>query len=798
MAVFCGAGLILLAVGAAHSQNKPQQNKPRNQRTVASATGFDTSVTQVVGAACAGCHNPQMASGGLNLLELAAEDSLTGKRELWERVLRRVKAGEMPPAGIPKPAGLPGMVSWLEQTFEKADRNVPVDPGRVTARHLNRVEYQNTIRDLLGVNFQATKDFPVDDSGDGFDNIGDVLSISPLLSERYVAAAERLASRALGLVALPEKPVKSSYADDDNYKEVVPFNGTSGSAKRVSPNAIEASHRVVFDGQYTIQAGLAGGRPDPGKPVTLALWMDGEIVQSKEISMVTPDGKFFAPYEVTEMKAFLPEGLHTFRLAYLNDPEGDAMNKTDALNPKKNKYIQLIGFVGPEKSAEEPASRKRILICDPASGSACLEKIFTTLATRAWRRPVTKGEVATLTNLVAASRRAGSTLDQALEEAVEAVLASPNFLFHIEHDPGGPGSAGKPHPISGVELASRLSYFIWSSQPDDELLNAGISGALLRPATLDAQIRRLLDDPRSSALADNFAGQWLEVRNLDSIRPDPDKFPDWGPALKEAMRTETRLFFDAILRGNRPISEFLNARYTFLNEPLARLYGIEGVTGPLFRRVELTTDQRGGILGQASVLAVSSYPSRTSVVLRGKYILENVLGTPPPPPPPNVPTLDEDSVGTLLSLRQQMEKHRSNPVCASCHSKMDPLGFALEHYDAIGKWREKDGKFAVDSSGTLPDGQTFDGPAAMRQALSERMPGFAQCLIEKMLVYSLGRGVGPSDRRTVAQIQQNWAAQGYKFQSLIYEVAHSVPFQSRRGEIIESRSDNPVKEVAKQ
>ena len=785
MVVFCGAGLILLAVGAAQSQNKP-----RNQKTAASATGFDTSVTQVVGAACAGCHNPQMSSGGLNLLELGSEDSLTEKRELWERVLRRVKAGEMPPAGIPKPAGLPGMVSWLEQRFEKADRNVPVDPGRVTARHLNRVEYQNTVRDLLGVNFQATKEFPVDDSGDGFDNIGDVLSVSPLLTERYLAAAERISARALGLVKLPSKPILNSYADDDNYKEVVPFTGTSGSAKRVTPNAIEATHRVLFDGEYTIQAGLAGGRPNPGEPVTLALWMDGDVIATKEVTMAASKGKYFFPYETVDIKAILPEGVHTFRLSYRNDPEGDAMTMADAVDGKKNKYIQMIGFLGPEKPKEEPASRKKILICDPNSGAACIDKILSNLARHAWRRPVTAKETATLVSLVAKSRAEGSNMDQALQEAVQAILASPNFLFHIERD----ASKG-PHPVSGIELASRLSFFIWSSIPDDELLNLGVSGKLATPAVLDAQIRRMIDDPRSSAIAENFAGQWLETRNLDAIRPDPEKFPAWGPDLKEAMRTETRMFFDSILRENKPIVEFLNARYTFLNETLAKHYGIDGVKGPQFRRVELATSQRGGVLSHGSVLAVSSYPSRTSVVIRGKYILENILGTPPPPPPPDVPAIDDAAIGTMLSLRQQMEKHRANSVCASCHSKMDPLGFALENYDAIGKWREQDGKFPVDSSGTLPDGKTFNGPAAMREVLAQRMPDFSRNLVEKMMMYSIGRGITPADRRSIRDIESKWAANGLKFQTLIYEVAHSTPFQSRRGEALEAV--NPKnKEVA--
>ncbi len=759
------------------------------QKPAALRASFDSAVAPVLNKSCAPCHDSRTVSGGLNVTELTAS-SLSTKREQWEKVVRRVSAGEMPPLGIPKPPGLSAMVDYLRKTIDEADSRTPVDPGRVTAKHLNRVEYQNAVRDLLGVNYQATKEFPVDDSGDGFDNIGDVLSVSPLLTERYLAAAERISARALGLVKLPSKPILNSYADDDNYKEIVPFTGTSGSAKRVSPNAIEATHRVLFDGEYTIQAGLAGGRPNPGEPVTLALWMDGEVIASKQVTMAASKGKYFFPYETADIKAVLPEGVHTFRLSYRNDPEGDAMSMAEAIDGKKNKYIQMMGFLGPEKPKDEPVSRKMVLVCDPTSGAACIEKIVSTLARRAWRRPVTSKETATLTSLVAKSRADGSNMDQALQEAVQAILASPNFLFHIEHD----ASKG-PHAVSGIELASRLSFFIWSSIPDEELLSLGITGKLTVPAVLDAQIKRMIDDPRSAAIADNFAGQWLETRNLDAIRPDPEKFPAWGPELKEAMRTETRMFFDSILRENRPIGDFLNARYTFLNETLAKHYGIEGVKGPQFRRVDLSTNQRGGVLSHGSVLAVSSYPSRTSVVIRGKYILENILGTPPPPPPPDVPAIDDAAIGTMLSLRQQMEKHRSNPICASCHSKMDPLGFALENYDAIGKWREQDGKFAVDSSGTLPDGKTFNGPAAMRDVLAERMPDFARNLVEKMMMYSIGRGITPSDRRSIRQIESKWTANGLKFQTLIYEVAHSAPFQSRRGETLES-GNTRHKEVA--
>jgi hypothetical protein len=376
-------------------------------------------------------------------------------------------------------------------------------------------------------------------------------------------------------------------------------------------------------------------------------------------------------------------------------------------------------------------------------------------------------------------------VEQGLVLAIQAMLVSPHFLFHIERDLY-PGDPTRLHRISDVELASRLSYFLWNSMPDEELLSLAERRRLSVPQVLDAQLTRMLADPKASAMAENFAGQWLEVRNIDSIKPDPDKFPAWTPELRDAMKTETRMFFDAILRGNRPIGEFIDARYTFLNETLARHYGIDGVTGPEFRRVDLTTPERGGVLSHGSVLAVSSYPTRTSVVIRGKYILQNILGAPPAPPPADVPPLDEQAVGTSASLRQQMEAHRTNAICASCHTRMDPLGFALENYDAIGRWRTSDGGFPVDSSGVLPGGRKFSSPAEMRQILSERVPDVTRLLTEKLLIYSLGRGLQRYDRPTVNAITKRVAASGYGFQTLVREVVRSLPFQSRRAETIQT------------
>jgi hypothetical protein len=428
-----------------------------------------------------------------------------------------------------------------------------------------------------------------------------------------------------------------------------------------------------------------------------------------------------------------------------------------------------------------PPSRAKVFLCDPNSGAVCVEKIVSNLAHHAWRRPVTRSETESLLKFVALAKSSGQSAEQGIQLALQAMLVSPHFLFRIEHDPK-PLDAASAHPITDLELASRLSYFLWSSMPDDELLALAGSGKLRTPATLDAQVKRMLADPRSSALADNFAGQWLELRNLDVVKPDPQKFPDWSPELRDAMKQETRLFFDSMLRENRPLGEFLDARYSFLNERLAKHYGIEGVKGPDFRKVDLATPQRGGILSHASVLTVSSYPTRTSVVIRGQYILNNILGSPAPPPPPDVPLLDEAAVGATASLRQQMEKHRADATCASCHNKMDPLGFGLENYDGIGKWRTMDGKFPVDSSGVLPNGTSFSTPAEMRAVLKTQLPQFSRRVVEKMLTYSLGRGLGAYDRRTVDEIDRKLAAGGYGFQSLIYEIVRSLPFQSRRGE----------------
>jgi hypothetical protein len=513
--------------------------------------------------------------------------------------------------------------------------------------------------------------------------------------------------------------------------------------------------------------------------------MDGKLLASKQIETKPSKLVYFDPYSEEEVKIYLPVGDHVFRAGFTNDEFVKTVAPADLYNNKKNKFLNSIVFIGPFASTVEKESRRRILICNPESGRACIEQILSTLARRAYRRPVTARETSSLVRFVDLAKADGHSTEQGLELAIQAMLVSPNFLFRIEHDTN-PTDPAQVHQISEIELASRLSYFLWSSMPDDRLLEIAESGKLRKPGTLQREVARMLADPRAASLAANFAGQWLETRNLDVVEPDPKKFPEWNPELRDAMKTETTMFFDYILKENRSVGEFLDANYTFANDKLAKFYGIDGVNGPEFRRVDLTStqagDQRGGVLSQAGVLTVSSYASRTSPVIRGKYVLSNILGTPPPPPPPDVPNLDETAVGTTGSMRQQLEKHRANPTCASCHSRMDPLGFGLENYDAIGRWRTKDGNFPVDSSGTLPDGQKFASPKEMRAILTSQLPQFSHTLIEKMMTYALGRGLKSYDRRTVDTINQKLAAGGYRFQTLIEQIIESLPFQSRRGE----------------
>jgi hypothetical protein len=617
------------------------------------------------------------------------------------------------------------------------------------------------------VDFRADEEFPADDSGYGFDNIGDVLTVSPLLMQKYLSAAETIAARAVGGSPLPAPGIFTRRSQ----------------VRSVGESRIELTHVLDYDAEYVVRVGLIGRRGDDDPPVTLAISVDGDTVKTVvvpvQISAVNRQGGG-TQRAVHEVRVFLSANAHTFHAAFVNDEGLSKIPENARRNAGQNIYPDYIELSGPYPPAEPRVVEKPVLVCDPDAGATCVDRILTTLVRRAYRRPVAGPDVAPIQRVFDRARASGYTPRQSLQFAVAGVLVSPEFLFRIEQDPG----PGRVAPVSDIELASRLSYFLWSSMPDEPLLRLAETGALRRPAVFDGQVLRMLADPRAAALADNFSSQWLETRSLDAVTPDRERFPDWSADLREAMRAETRLFFEHVVRENRPLTDFIDAPYTFLNARLARHYGIAGVEGPEFRRVDLATDERSGVFTQGSVLTVSSYPTRTSVVLRGKYLLENVLNSPPPPPPADVPGLDDSAVGVAQSLREQMERHRADALCASCHSKMDPLGFAMENYDAIGRWRTEDGALPLDASGTLPGGRSFVGPAELKVLLKERMPAFTRGLTEKMLTYALGRGVGvePYDRIVVRDLVDEVTADGYRMQTLIRGLVNSVPFRQRRGE----------------
>ena len=712
---------------------------------------------------CKACHNSQNSSGNLDLSGFEDVATVASDRERWEKIVLKVRSAEMPPPGIgPLDAAVrDALLDAARAEFDRLDASAPQDPGRITARRLNRTEYSNTIRDLLGLRFDGRGEFPSDDSGHGFDNIGEVLTISPTLMDKYVSAAESISRRALAADPLPARPVEAAY------------EGKAKTIRQLGPGMIEARHRVEWDGEYIIRIGLQGERPEGSAPVLLRFSRDGETLNEMEVATEPSGLVFFNPFSEEEMRLYLPSGDSTFRVQFVGDEFVSGLDDEDIWERDKNKYLDSIVFVGPFASDVEAPSRKAILICEPSSGRTCVERIVSRLAKRAYRRPVTPDEVESLMRFVDLAKSEGLSDEQGIQLAIQAMLVSPHFLFRIEHDPD-PTDPSSKHRVSDFELASRLSYFLWSSMPDDELLDLAESGGLTDQ--LDTQVDRMLADPRSAAFAESFSGQWLETRALDSVSPDPELFPEWDDSLREAMKGETTRFFDAMLRENRPISEFLDADFTFVNAPLAKHYGIEGIGGEEFQRIDLETPQRGGILSHASVLTVTSYPTRTSPVIRGKYVLEAILGQPPPDPPDNVPALDQAGLGPNSTVREQLEAHRADPGCASCHVRMDQLGFGLEKYDAIGRWRD------VDSSGLLPNGKSFESPDQLRRILLDDTDLFAHALTEKMLIYALGRGLETYDRITVNNVTKRLAADDYRFQTLIREVVRSLPFQNRRGE----------------
>jgi hypothetical protein len=708
----------------------PLLAQPDNEHTRA----FHRDVVPFLAKRCVACHNAKLKNADLNLARLRDPKEALAERNVWEDVIDKIRNGEMPPPGLPRPsaAELQSLSKWVENQIEHRDATAAPEPGRVTARRLNKVEYNNTIRDLFGIAFQPADDFPNDDAGYGFDNIGDVLSLSPVLMEKYMSAAEKI-SRLAVVTGKPGRPTLARYPSD---KDKAP------------------KHFFPAWAEYEIQVRVIDRRP-VGDALKVALLIDNQPVKTSEFGA----GPSVTNRTIKYTAAITP-GDHRLTAKFLEFPPGEYL-------------VDYIEVRGPSAKADVglPPTHQRIMICSE-SAPACAEKITANLLSKAWRRPVTSAEIAKIAGFTTKAIKAGQSLEQGVQYSLQAMLVSPHFLFRIEP----PAPTDKPRKLTNPELATRLSYFLWSSMPDAELAEADLQ----QPAVLRAQVRRLLKDPKASALVDNFGGQWLQLRNLEVHKPDPEKFPKFNEALATAMGEETRRFFEGILKEDRSILEFLDADYTYLNERLAEHYGIPGISGDEFRKVTLSDNSRGGVLTQASILTISSYPTRTSPVLRGKWILENILGTPPPPPPPNVPELNESAIGNTGTLRQQLEKHRADPTCAVCHTKMDALGFGLENFDPVGQWRTKDGNFPIEAGGSLPGNKVFKTPADLRAILKSDPKYFARCLTEKLMTYALGRGLEKFDRPTISKICNKMASDGYRMSSLIDGIVESLPFQYRK------------------
>jgi mono/diheme cytochrome c family protein len=746
---------------------------------------------------CLECHADKKR-GDVRLDKFRDDKALVEEGPTLEKALAMLRKKAMPPANRPRPGEdeVKPVLAWLEAFVERMDRQTPADPGRVVVRRLNRAEYNNTMRDLLGVDFRPAEDFPPDVPGNGFDNSAGNLSVSPALMERYLAAAEKVARAALfGPAPMkPERVAHQPYFTANAFSKNLEVPSEYDETGMSLPSALHVVQWFPVEGEYRMRAILRGVRPPGSDPVQLGFWIDGKLFHEARVKVPVKVEAGRAPGELNglwaEFRTAVPAGEHWLSVTLLRmyeglppaykgpkpaDTKAGISKATDAFFPM---YLDVVGPYNPAKGPSE-ASLKKIFRCGHVRGpheAACARRILADLARRAFRRPVADREVDELVKLMAAVQKDGDSFEEGLCLAIERILISPHFLFRVERPL--PSERGKDADRTGQhELAARLSYFLWSSMPDEELLRCADEGKLRRPVVLEAQVRRMLKDARASALVESFGGQWLQTRALESHIPERAAFKEFTDYTRMSMKKETELFFEHVLRADRPILDFLDGNYTFLNQRLAEFYQIPGVKGHEFRKVDLTGSRRGGVLAQASVLTVTSYANRTSPVLRGKWVLENLLGAPPPPPPADVPSLDEKALGQLVSLREQLAKHRANPTCASCHARMDPLGFALESFDAIGRWRDKDGKLAIDPSGVLPDGRSFKGYEDFRGLLRADPGAFTECLTEKMLTYALGRGLERGDRKAVKEIAGQVAKDEYRFSSLVLGIARSAPFQ---------------------
>ncbi len=818
----------LVAAGQLQLQAEPAPGARPVRGTVASGEATAAEGRALLDRYCVACHNDRTRTAGLTL-DTMDLSRVGGDAAVWEHVVRRLRSGAMPPAGRPRPdAGAAhGFIAWLEGELDRAAVAAP-DPGRAAVHRLNRVEYANAVRDLFGLEIDAQALLPPDDEHHGFDNIAEVLSVSPTLIDRYLAAARRISQLVVGDAAL--RPVAETYPihgglnQDDAVSLDLPLGSRGG---------VSIEHHFPVAGEYIVRVSLRkqeyGYVRGLGRPHTLDVRLDGAslgtftVGREWEQGQLPPmgyAGKFDQVYDsrsfpeweayalnadkglevrtavtggrhrvgVTfERQSALPEGLLPLRADRSSYSHGQ--DEMQDGNPAVS-IVQIIGPYDPDATAEL-AIRDALLACDATAAAgerACARTILAKLARRAFRRSAAGADVDILLDFYDLGRAEGS-FESGIQAAVERLLVDPEFLFRVEADPDGvaPGTA---YRISDLELASRLSFFLWSSIPDDELLGLAERGELSDPGVLDRQVRRMLADPRSRALVENFAGQWLQLRKLRNVVPDTATYTAFDENLRDAMWRETEFFLEEELREDRPLLDMLQADYTFVNARLARHYGIPDVYGVHFRRVDYPDDTRGGLLGHASILTITSYANRTSPVVRGVWLLENFLGTPPSPPPPDVPSLPsagED--GAPRSVRQRLEQHRANAVCATCHNVIDPLGFALESFDAIGRWRTTneggtpfDTGIPIDASGTLIDGTEVHGLAGLRGVILDREDQFVETVTEKMLTYALGRTLEHYDMPVVRQISRQAEADEITWSSLVSGIVKSAPFLMRRAE----------------
>jgi len=770
---------------------------------------------------CVACHNKRTLNPGdgpVNL-EPAAFDDLLGRAGTWERVIRKLSVRAMPPSGMPRPseAEYAAFTNWLATSLDRAWEGHG-NPGRYVVHRLNRAEYANAVRDLFDVDLDVSDLLPTDGAEFGFDNIATSLKTSPLLLEGYVNAAQRVSAMAVGDPKVRPGTTEHSISREfsqSGYIDGLPLGTVGGT---VVHQVFPADAEYKLSGRLVrgVQEGYAGVEGND-QPYTFVITVDGVEVYSAPIGGPKDDEIQAADLAAAQPiidkrmtgRAFVTAGPHEVGFTWKERP----FQKQDVWEPaqRDSQEVHFVGGMpklrtvsidGPYnvRGVSESPSRRRLFVCHPGPNvdeTACATKILTSLEHRAYRRSVTAADVEAPLSFYKRSRQSGGSFDDGIRAGVARVLSSPYFLYRIEQDPAG-ARPGVAHPVSDIELASRLSFFLWSSIPDEKLLDLAEAGRLRQPEVLAAQVRRMIGDDRSDALVENFTGQWLQLRNLEAKAvPDILLFPDFDDNMRKGFRKETELFFGYILRDDRSTLDLLNADYTFVDEQLARHYGIAGVYGPQFRKVKIPDPNRRGLLGQGSILALTSVANRTSPVFRGKYVLSTFLNTPPPPAPPNVPTLDESNKNASAvpkTVRAQLELHRKNQPCAGCHRSIDPPGFALENFDSVGKWRSAGPDGApLDVTGTLADGSQVNGPTALREAIAGRPNAFTTVVTEKMLIYALGRGLEPADMPVVRKIVRKAAQNDYRLSSIVMGIVESAPFQMRTKLEAPIGSTEPVK-----